>query len=179
MRSVVTVATLVGPLTFLWDDDALGVDADGRVVRGAVVASAFVPASRFAKGGARVVKAEVADGDLALVVAAVRAWSDGSQPDALDCVPVLQAGGEFRQRCWHALRSVKAGEVVTYSELASLAGNPKAMRAAGSAMANNAVAPFVPCHRCVRTDGTIGNYSATGGSETKVRILEHEGVELS
>lgn len=178
MRTCTTVQTLVGPLSFLWDDDALGVDADGRVVRGAVVAAAFVASSRFPKRGAVVVPAERAAGDLALVVEAVRAWSDGRQLDALDVVPVLQVGGEFRQRCWQALRTVKAGDVITYSELARLAGNPKAMRAAGSAMANNAVAPFVPCHRCVRTDRTIGNYSATGGSETKVRILEHEGLTV-
>lgn len=175
MRSVIEVMTFVGPLSFVWDDDAIGLDASGHVIRGAVVRSEFVRAARLAKRGDVVVGAAEATGDLANVVAAVLAWSDGSAPDALDAVPVLQAGGEFRQRCWQALRGVKAGDVVSYAELAGLAGNAKASRAAGSAMATNTVAPFVPCHRVVRADGVIGNYSATGGSETKVRILEHEG----
>lgn len=178
MRSVTTVQTFVGPLSFMWDDDALGTDAAGRVVRGAVVRSAFVAASRFPKRGATAVAADDASGDLALVVAAVRAWSAGSDADALDVVPVLQVGGEYRQRCWQSLRAIKAGDVCTYAELAAAAGNPNAMRAAGSAMANNAVAPFVPCHRVVRADGVIGNYSATGGAATKVAILEHEGVDI-
>ncbi len=178
MRTAVTVQTFVGPLSFLWDDDALGLDADGRVVRGAVVRSAFVSSARFPKAGATVIAPEATTGDLALVVAAVRAWSEGEDRDALDVVPVLQVGGEFRQRCWQALRAVKAGEFWTYTELATAAGNAKAVRAAGSAMANNAVAPFVPCHRVLRTDGAVGNYSATGGAATKFAILEHEGVEF-
>ncbi|MHB0927421.1 MAG: methylated-DNA--[protein]-cysteine S-methyltransferase [Candidatus Nanopelagicales bacterium] len=179
MRTVIEVATFVGPLSFVWDDDALGVDAEGRVIKGAVVRSEFVRAARLAGAGARVVDADSASGDPGMVVQAVRAWSDGSAPNALDVVPVLQAGGEFRQKCWQALRSVKAGEVLSYAELAQLAGNPLASRAAGSAMASNTVAPFVPCHRVVRADGVIGNYSATGGSETKVRILEHEGNQIA
>lgn len=178
MRYVAEVPTFVGPLSFVWDDDALGLDAAGNVIRGAVVRSEFVKAGRLARRGDSVVAADEATGDLAHVVAAVRAWSDGSLPDALDAVPVLQAGGEFRQRCWQALRAVKAGDAVSYAELAAMAGNGRASRAAGSAMANNTVAPFVPCHRVVRADGVIGNYSATGGSETKVRILEHEGLTV-
>lgn len=176
-RNLVEVATLVGPLRFIWDDDALGVDAAGRVCKGAVVRAEFGRTLR--EQGAKRVDAALADGDLALVVDAVQAWSSGAALDALDAVPVLQAGGEFRQKCWQALRTVKAGDVVSYVELATRAGNAKASRAAGSAMATNTVAPFVPCHRVVRADGVIGNYSARGGSETKVSLLEHEGLEIA
>ncbi len=175
MRYVTEVKIFVGPLSFVWDDGTLGRDAAGRVIQGAVVRSEFVKASRLARRGDTMVAADAATGDLANVVAAVRSWDAGSQPDALGAVPVAQPGGEFRQQCWQALRSVQAGRVVSYGELAAMAGNPNAARAAGSAMAGNMVAPFVPCHRVVRADGVIGNYSATGGSETKVRILEHEG----
>lgn len=176
-RFLTEVGTLVGPLRFIWDDDALGVDAAGRVCRGALVRAEF---GRTLREPAVVrVDASAATGDLAAVVGAVDAWSSGSELDALDAVPVLQVGGEFRQRCWHALRSVKAGVVVSYVELATLAGNPGASRAAGSAMATNTVAPFVPCHRVVRTDGVIGNYSARGGSDTKVKLLEHEGIAIA
>ena len=176
-RYLAEVATLVGPLRFIWDDEALGLDAAGRVCKGAVVRSEFGRSLR--EHGAVVVDANAAEGDLALVVDAVRAWSAGRALNALDAVPVLQAGGEFRQHCWHALRSVKAGTVLTYAELAERAGNAKASRAAGSAMATNTLAPFVPCHRIVRTGGTIGNYSALGGSATKVTMLEHEGLEIA
>lgn len=176
-RMITEVSTLVGPLRFVWDDEAWGVDAAGRVCTGAVVRTEFGRGLREA--GAVFVAAEAAQGDLALVVDAVRAWSTGDALDALDAVPVLQAGGEFRQKCWQQLRTVKAGNVVSYVELATLAGNGKASRAAGTAMATNTVAPFVPCHRVVRTDRTIGNYSARGGSETKVAILEHEGLEIA
>jgi methylated-DNA-[protein]-cysteine S-methyltransferase len=176
-RSLTEVSTLVGPLRFIWDDEALGVDAAGRVCKGAVVRSEFGRTLR--ERGAVTVDADYAVGDLALVVDAVRAWNLGAALDALDAVPTLQAGGEFRQRCWQGLRGVKAGNVVSYAELAELAGNAKASRAAGSAMATNTLAPFVPCHRVVRTDGAIGNYSARGGSETKASLLEHEGLLLA
>lgn len=176
-RCLAEVQTLVGPLRFIWDDEALGLDAAGRVCKGAVVRAEFGRTLR--EKGARTVSLAQAEGDLALVIAAVQAWSSGGALDALDAVPVLQAGGEFRQKCWQALRSVKAGGVVSYVELATMAGNAKASRAAGSAMATNTVAPFVPCHRVVRTDGVVGNYSARGGSETKVTLLEHEGLEIA
>ena len=176
-RQLTEVNTLVGPLRFIWDDEALGLDAAGRICKGAVVRSEFGRTLR--EKGCTTVPAATADGDLKFVIEAVEAWSSGSQVNALDFVPVLQAGGEFRQKCWQALRSVKAGVAISYGELAALAGNPAAGRAAGSAMATNTVAPFVPCHRVVRTDGSIGNYSARGGSQTKVALLEHEGVEIA
>lgn len=176
-RSLTEVSTIVGPLRFIWDDEALGLDAAGRVCKGAVVRAEFGRTLR--EKGATVVANDQATGDLALVIDAVRAWSAGDAFDALDAVPVLQAGGEFRQKCWQQLRSVKAGNVVSYVELATLAGNAKASRAAGSAMATNTVAPFVPCHRVVRTDGVVGNYSARGGTDTKVTLLEHEGLEIA
>lgn len=175
-RFLASVPTLVGPISFIWDDQAVGLDAAGRVCKGAVVRSEIGRTLR--EKGAVKVDAASAQGDLALVLSAVALWSDGSQLDALDAVPVLQAGGEFRQRCWQALRSIKAGTVVSYVELATLAGNPGASRAAGTAMATNTLAPFVPCHRVVLADRVIGNYSAAGGSETKATLLVHEGNQV-
>ena len=64
--------------------------------------------------------------------------------------------------------------VVPNVELAAAAGSPRAMRAAGSAMATNAVAPFVPCHRVIRAGGDLGQYAY--GVERKRRLLEHEGA---
>ena len=66
------------------------------------------------------------------------------------------------------------GTTVSYAELAARAGGPRAVRAAGSACARNAICLFVPCHRIVRSDGGLGGYYY--GLATKQRLLEHESV---
>jgi methylated-DNA-[protein]-cysteine S-methyltransferase len=86
---------------------------------------------------------------------------------------VDQPGGTFRQAAWKAMRAVPPGEVITYAELAARAGNPGAVRAAGSACAQNRVAPIVPCHRIVRTGGGLGGYYY--GLPVKEWLLAHEG----
>jgi methylated-DNA-[protein]-cysteine S-methyltransferase len=94
--------------------------------------------------------------------------------DALDAVLVSQPGGPFLQRAWTELRGVKAGETDSYAGLAERAGSPAAVRAAGQACARNKVAPFVPCHRILRTDGTLGGYAY--GLPVKAALLAHEGA---
>lgn len=173
MRYRTEIPTFVGPLSIVWDDEALGVDAAGRVCVGAVTRSAFARSTTLRGHRATAIAAKSAKGDLERVIAAVRRWSDGDA-DALTPVPVLQVGSEFRQRVWQALRGVPGGDVITYQELAKRAGNPSAVRAVGTAMAVNAVAPFVPCHRVVRTGGEVGNYAY--GSEMKVAMLMREGL---
>jgi methylated-DNA-[protein]-cysteine S-methyltransferase len=96
----------------------------------------------------------------------------GGDGGALDRVPVHQAGGEFQQAAWQAMREVPPGETWSYAQLAAKVGRPKAVRAAGSACARNNVAPFVPCHRIVRTDGTLGGYAY--GLPVKRALLDHE-----
>jgi len=91
------------------------------------------------------------------VARAVRAYA-GGDGSALDDVPVEQPGGPFFQAVWVAMRQIPAGETRTYAQLAAAAGRPAAVRAAGSACARNLVAPFVPCHRVVRTGGNLGGY---------------------
>lgn len=173
MRYLTEVATFVGPLSFVFDDDALGVDAAGNVCRGAVTKACFGPKRKLKAGDATYVAPLTATGDLGQIVAAIGRWSAGDA-NALDPVPVLQAGSEFRQKVWQVLRQVPGGDVITYQQLAVKAGKPAAVRAVGTTMALNAVAPFVPCHRVVRTGGEIGNYAY--GSEMKVAILEREGL---
>jgi methylated-DNA-[protein]-cysteine S-methyltransferase len=70
------------------------------------------------------------------------------------------------------------GEVITYGELAIAAGCENSSRAVGSAMAGNPWVLLIPCHRVVRKDGAIGNYSGCSGPETKAWLLEHEGRKL-
>ena len=109
------------------------------------------------------------------VVDALTAYADGDLA-ALDTVAVRQPGGPFMQRAWDQLRGVKAGETDSYAGLARRAGSPDAVRAAGQACARNRVAPFVPCHRIVRTDGSLGGYAY--GLPVKAALLAHEGALL-
>jgi methylated-DNA-[protein]-cysteine S-methyltransferase len=116
-----------------------------------------------------------ADAKLAGVTSVVKSWVDGDL-DAFNSLRVRQPGGEFTQEVWKALRKVKAGSVITYADLAAKAGRPLAVRAAGTAMATNLIAPIVPCHRVVKTGGAIGNYGF--GVDLKEKLLAHEGVDL-
>ncbi|MGH2972230.1 MAG: methylated-DNA--[protein]-cysteine S-methyltransferase [Gaiellaceae bacterium] len=94
---------------------------------------------------------------------------------SLDEVPVdLDYDSPFFGRCAEALRTVPRGEVVTYGELAALAGAPGAARAAGSFCARNRLGLFVPCHRVVAAGG-LGSYGSLG-IEYKRRLLELEGA---
>ena len=176
MRTAFQVATIVGPLSVVWDDEVDGVDGRGRSGKGAVVQSWFAPLSRVAPADAGQLPLRSLTGDARMVAQCVARWSSGDA-DALDAVRVAQSGAAFRQRVWQALRAVRGGTVISYADLAARAGTGRAMRAAGTAMALNAVAPFVPCHRVVRSDGTIGNYAY--GADLKCRLLEHEGVQLA
>jgi methylated-DNA-[protein]-cysteine S-methyltransferase len=91
---------------------------------------------------------------------------------ALGAVAVSQPGGPFHARVWAEMRDVTPGTTVSYAELAARAGAPRAVRAAGSACARNAICLFVPCHRIVRSNGSLGGYYY--GLDTKRRLLEHE-----
>lgn len=93
-------------------------------------------------------------GDISEAVSAFYA----GDPDPAMRVRVEQKSGPFRSHAWEVLRTVSPGRPVTYTEYAELSGNPKAVRAAASACAMNAAALFVPCHRVIRTDGTLGGF---------------------
>ena len=108
------------------------------------------------------------------VAEALEAYAAGDHA-ALDEVAVVQPGSEYRQDVWAAMREIPAGETVSYAELAQMAGRPLAHRAAASACANNMIAFAVPCHRVIRSDGSIGGYGF-GGTETKRALLAREGI---
>ena len=71
------------------------------------------------------------------------------------------------------MRKISAGKTMSYSDIAERAGSPAAVRAAGSACANNAIMLVVPCHRVVKTGGALGNYAY--GVSKKEWLLRHEG----
>ncbi|MBI2003381.1 MAG: MGMT family protein [Parcubacteria group bacterium] len=80
---------------------------------------------------------------------------------------------EFQKRIYEVVKKIPRGKVLTYKEVARLAGNPLAYRAVGNALNKNPFAPEVPCHRVIRSDGKIGGYAC--GTTEKVRILRNEG----
>ncbi len=86
------------------------------------------------------------------------------------------AHNSFNERCYELLKLIPQGKVTTYSEIAR-ALNTKAWRAVGSAMAKNKNLLIIPCHRVVRSDGTIGQYAL--GADKKAELLLHEGVDVS
>lgn len=88
----------------------------------------------------------------------------------------LRAVTSFRRAVLEATASIPRGQVRSYAWLAHQVGNDGATRAVGSTMAANPVPLIVPCHRVVRTDGTIGNYSL-GGAHNKRTLLAHEGTD--
>jgi O-6-methylguanine DNA methyltransferase len=92
--------------------------------------------------------------------------------DALDAIRVAPEGTVFKQLVWKALREVRAGETVSYGELASRVGAPGAARAVGTANATNPVCLVIPCHRVIRAGGVIGNYGF--GVDRKRWLLTHE-----
>ena len=78
----------------------------------------------------------------------------------------------FRARVLHAIAAIPYGRTGTYRSVATAAGSPAAVRAAGTACATNPIPILVPCHRVVRSDGTMGRYG--GGEAAKRLLLEHE-----
>jgi methylated-DNA-[protein]-cysteine S-methyltransferase len=89
-------------------------------------------------------------------------------PLALDTVP------EFHRRVYEIARAIPPGEVLTYGEVAQRLGEPGAARAVGQALGSNPFAPVVPCHRVLAAGGRSGGFSATGGVDTKLKMLEIE-----
>ena len=110
--------------------------------------------------------------DLGPIGDQVRSYFDGDLT-AIDDVPVeARTGGEFMAHAWQVMREIKPGAPITYSAYAQLAGRPSAIRAAAAACARNPIAFFVPCHRVLRLDGTLGGYR--WGLPVKTWLLEHE-----
>jgi methylated-DNA-[protein]-cysteine S-methyltransferase len=91
-------------------------------------------------------------------------------------VDLCLVASDFQRRALEALRRVPAGSVISYRGLAAAVGEPDSQRAIGNTMASNPVPIFVPCHRVIKSDGSIGNYG--GGVERKVLLLKLEGFKL-
>lgn len=91
-------------------------------------------------------------------------------------VDLSLVNSDFQRRTLARLRSVPAGAVISYQALAAAVGHPDAQRAVGTTMATNPIPIFVPCHRVIKSDGTIGNYG--GGVARKIILLKTEGFAV-
>jgi len=168
----VTLGTTQGPFTLVVVDGAViasGWTEDAGQLLAGVHPSLRPDALATVSGADR-----TGDDVLARAVAAVRAYDARTDLHAPVGVPVRAVGGAFREAAWRALRGVAPGTRVTYAELAALAGRPRAVRAAGSACATNPVPLFVPCHRVVRSDGTLGGFAY--GLGLKRHLLDAEAA---
>ena len=87
-------------------------------------------------------------------------------------------GTEFQLKVWDYLRKIPRGSVRTYSQVAKDIGKPLSTRAVANAIGKNPYAPKIPCHRVIRSDGSLGGYSGKGGVKTKRFLLRKEGIKL-
>lgn len=117
-----------------------------------------------------------ASGEAAELVGRLTAFLEGADVELGDVQLDLGWCTPFQRAVAEAARTVPRGEVVSYGELAALAGYPNAARAAGTFCARNRFAFFLPCHRVVAADG-IGGYGSAGVG-VKRRLLALEGVRL-
>ena len=94
-------------------------------------------------------------------------------PDAAPELPIDVAGTAFQEKVWRELRKIPLGETRSYAQIAAAIGQPTAVRAVGTANGDNHVAVLIPCHRVIRSDGSLGGYA--GGLDRKRKLLAAEG----
>ena len=87
-------------------------------------------------------------------------------------------GTDFQIKVWKYLLKIPKGKVKTYKEVAIAIKRPYSARAVGNAVGKNPYAPKIPCHRVIKSDGSLGGYSGKGGVKTKKKLLKNEGVML-
>ena len=85
-------------------------------------------------------------------------------------------GTDFQIKVWKYLLKIPKGTVKTYKEVAVAIKSPYSARAVGNAVGKNPYAPKIPCHRVIRSNGSLGGYSGSGGIKTKKKLLKAEGI---
>lgn len=160
MMILQTVDTPDGPFSVLTDPDG-AVRASGWTAAGERLIARLAPGER--PDGVRAGMCAAAD--------AVLAYYAGD-PGPAAAVAVRQSGTPLQRRGWERLREIPAGEVLSYTAFAAAVGAPAAVRAAAGICARNAAALFVPCHRVVRSDGSVGGFA--WGMPVKQTLLDRE-----
>ena len=87
-------------------------------------------------------------------------------------------GTKFQIQVWNELKKIPKGQVKTYKEIATAIGKPNSARAVANACGKNPKPIKIPCHRVIRSDGSLGGYSAKGGASEKRRLLKKEGITI-
>ena len=85
-------------------------------------------------------------------------------------------GTSFQLKVWNYLKKIPKGKVKTYMDVAKAIGKPLAVRAVANAIGKNPYSPKIPCHRVIRSDGSLGGYSGKGGIQQKRLLLRSEKV---
>ena len=91
---------------------------------------------------------------------------------------MILKGTKFQIKVWNAISNIPKGQVKTYKELARLIKKPKATRAVANACGKNPYPIKIPCHRVIRSDGSLGGYSGRGGINSKKKLLKKEGYDF-
>jgi methylated-DNA-[protein]-cysteine S-methyltransferase len=163
--------TAIGPCGIAWTESALA----------AVQLPEATPAGTLRRL-LRYVGQEVPQGDppgfVQAAIVRVQALLAGAKDDLADLPLDLQDVPEFHRRVYEITRAIPPGEVLTYGEVARRLGEPGAARAVGQALGKNPFAPVIPCHRVLAAGGKSGGFSAEGGANTKLRMLEIEGTRF-
>ena len=87
-------------------------------------------------------------------------------------------GTKFQIKVWKYLQTIPKGQTRSYLEVAKAIKMPNAVRAVANAVGKNPYAPKVPCHRVIRSDGSLGGFSSAGGTKAKKRLLKKEGFSF-
>jgi AraC family transcriptional regulator, regulatory protein of adaptative response / methylated-DNA-[protein]-cysteine methyltransferase len=120
-------------------------------------------------------RAEITPGGADFTDLVKRAVAAVDHPAQMPSLPLDVQGTAFQQAVWAELQRIPPGETRTYAQIAVAVGKPKAVRAAGTANGANNVAVLIPCHRVIRTDGSMGGYAY--GIDRKEKLLAMEGVK--
>jgi AraC family transcriptional regulator, regulatory protein of adaptative response / methylated-DNA-[protein]-cysteine methyltransferase len=110
----------------------------------------------------------------------ISAWVEGAleaieHPQSAPELPIDVRGTAFQEAVWRELRRIPVGQTRSYADIARAVGHPEAVRAVGTANGSNPVAVLVPCHRVIRSDGSLGGYA--GGLDRKRKLLSAEGAD--
>lgn len=96
--------------------------------------------------------------------------------ETLEKLPIMVQGTNFQLKVWEALLTIPQGSVTTYQQIANSIGNPKAVRAVGTAVGDNPIAYLIPCHRVIRKEGVLGEYR--WGSLRKKALIGWEAAKM-
>ncbi len=161
----------LGLLRVSYDESALGLDLHSKQIEGAIISIDMMSRQNSITNNSTESKE---------FVRCLKNYEKGDF-QAFDALSVEISGTDFQSNVLRQMRLIKPGTVVTYGDLASLSGKPKAARAVATACSTNKVPLVLPCHRVVPSDLSIGNYASrkmTNGSKLKENLLLHEDALL-